>query len=211
MDVISTVIRFFQNGGAFMYPILVVLALGLTIIIERLLYLRRAWAENRSLWAKLMPLVNQGQFDEAERLAGKSKTAIGRVLGYGIARSRVSHATREEVELAMEESLMEVTPQLERRTHYLATFSNASTLLGLLGTIIGLIHGFAAVSNINAAEKADQLSHSVSIAMNCTAFGLMVAIPFLLIHAWLQSRTDQLVDSIEMAAVKFLNSVGLSG
>lgn len=211
MDVISTVIRFFQNGGAFMYPILVVLALGLTIIIERLLYLRRAWAENRSLWAKLMPLVNQGQFDEAERLAGKSKTAIGRVLGYRIARSRVSHATREEVELAMEESLMEVTPQLERRTHYLATFSNASTLLGLLGTIIGLIHGFAAVSNINAAEKADQLSHSVSIAMNCTAFGLMVAIPFLLIHAWLQSRTDQLVDSIEMAAVKFLNSVGLSG
>lgn len=211
MDVFTTVIRFFQNGGAFMYPILVILALGLTIIIERLIYLRRAWAENRSLWAKLMPLVNQGQFDEAERLAGKSKTAIGRVLGYGIARSRVSHATREEVELAMEESLMEVTPQLERRTHYLATFSNASTLLGLLGTIIGLIHGFAAVSNINAAEKADQLSHSVSIAMNCTAFGLMVAIPFLLIHAWLQSRTDQLVDSIEMAAVKFLNSVGLGG
>jgi len=210
MDVFATVIRFFQNGGAFMYPILLVFALGLAIIIERLIYLRRAWAENRSLWAKLMPLVNQGQYDEAERLAGNSKTAIGRVLGYGIARSRMSKATREEVELAMEESLMEVTPQLERRTHYLATFSNAATLLGLLGTIIGLIHGFAAVSNINAAEKADQLSHSVSIAMNCTAFGLLVAIPFLLIHAWLQSRTDQLVDSIEMAAVKFLNSVGLS-
>lgn len=209
MDFFDTVIRFFQNGGAFMYPILAVLAFGLAIIIERLLYLRRASNENHHLWVKLMPLINKGHYEEAERLADRSKTAIGRVLGYGIARSRITDATREEVELAMEESLMEITPQLERRTHYLATFSNAATLLGLLGTIIGLIHGFAAVSNINAAAKADQLSHSVSIAMNCTAFGLLVAIPFLLIHAWLQSRTDDLVNSIEMAAVKFLNSLGL--
>jgi biopolymer transport protein ExbB/TolQ len=109
----------------------------------------------------------------------------------------------------MEESLMEVTPQLERRTHYLATFANVATLLGLLGTIIGLIHGFAAVSDINPSQKQDQLSASVSIAMNCTAFGLMTAIPFLLIHAWLVSMTDELVDNLEMASVKFLNSLGL--
>ena len=208
MEYFAPLARFFHNGGAFMYPILAVFTLGLAIVVERLLYLRRAWVENRSLWARLMPLVNDGQYAEAERLANDSKTAIGRVLGYGIARSRAEKVTREEVELAMEESLMEVTPLLERRTHYLATFSNAATLLGLLGTIIGLIHGFAATSNIDAATKADQLSHSVSIAMNCTAFGLMVAIPFLLLHAWLQSRSDELVDSIEMAALKFLNSLG---
>ena len=210
MDLFATVIRFFQNGGVFMYPILAIFALGIAIIIERFIYLRRAWGENRKLWARLMPLVNDGRIDEAEKMASGSSTAIGRVLGFGIARARTANPTREDVELAMEESLMEVTPQLERRTHYLATFSNAATLLGLLGTIIGLIHGFSAVSNINAAEKADQLSASVSVAMNCTAFGLMVAIPFLLIHAWLQSKTDQLVDSIEMAAVKFLNSLGLT-
>ncbi len=111
----------------------------------------------------------------------------------------------------MEEGLMEVTPQLERRTHYLAVFANVATLLGLLGTIIGLIHGFAALSGVSPAEKQDQLSQAVSIAMNCTAFGLMVAVPFMLIHAWLQSMTDELVDSLEMASVKFLNSLGLNG
>lgn len=208
MDFISPVIRFFQNGGAFMYPILVVLVLGLAIAIERFVYLKRAHGESRNLWARLLPLVNAGQYEEAEQLANNSTTAIGRVLGYGIARSRGT-ARREDVELAMEESLMEVTPQLERRTHYLATFANVATLLGLLGTIIGLIHGFAAVSDINPSQKQDQLSASVSIAMNCTAFGLMTAIPFLLIHAWLVSMTDELVDNLEMASVKFLNSLGL--
>ena len=208
MDLFATVTRFFQNGGVFMYPILAVLVLGLAIAIERFTYLRRAYGENRSLWSKLLPMVNAGQYAEAEQLAESSSTAIGRVLGYGIARSR-GHASREEVERAMEESLMEVTPQLERRTHYLATFANVATLLGLLGTIIGLIHGFSALSGISPSEKQDQLSEAVSVAMNCTAFGLMVAIPFLLIHAWLVSMTDELVDSLEMAAVKFLNSLGL--
>lgn len=91
----------------------------------------------------------------------------------------------------------------------LETIVTAAPLLGLLGTIIGLIHGFAAVSDVNPAQKQDQLSAAVSIAMNCTAFGLMVAIPFLLVHAWLVTMTDELVDSLEMASVKFLNSLGL--
>jgi biopolymer transport protein ExbB/TolQ len=209
MDFIATVTRFFQNGGVFMYPILAVLVLGVAITIERFNYLRRAYAENRDLWSTLLPMVNAGKYEDAERLAEASSTAIGRVLGYGIARSRSQAASREEVERAMEESLMEVTPQLERRTHYLATFANVATLLGLLGTIIGLIHGFSALSGISPSEKQDQLSEAVSVAMNCTAFGLMVAVPFMLIHAWLQSMTDELVDSLEMAAVKFLNSLGL--
>ena len=108
----------------------------------------------------------------------------------------------------MEESLMEVTPQLERRTHYLATFANVATLFGLLGTVIGLIQGFTAVSGVNPAQKQDQLSQAVAVAMNCTAFGLMTAIPLLLVHAWLVTKTDELVDSLEIASVKFLNSLG---
>ena len=205
MDLIDTVARFFQNGGVFMYPIVITLAIGLAIIIERLVYLTKAEKENRDVWTTLLPLVNEGRFEEAENIASDSSTAIGRVLGYGLARSR-GKASRDDIEAAMEEVLMEVTPLLERRTHYLATFANVATLMGLLGTIIGLIHGFSAVSNINPAQKADQLSASVSIAMNCTAFGLMVAIPFTLIHAWLQAKTDALVDHVEMAAAKFLNA-----
>jgi biopolymer transport protein ExbB len=136
--------------------------------------------------------------------AEKSKAAIARVLGYGLNRSQ-SARRRDDIEVAMEEGLMEVVPNLEKRTGYLATFANIATLLGLLGTIIGLIQAFTAVSNVDPAEKADLLSASISVAMNTTAFGLMAAIPLLLIHALLQTKTTELVDSLEMAAVKFLN------
>jgi biopolymer transport protein ExbB len=208
MELFATVLRFFQSGGAFMYPILIVMIIGLAIAVERALYLRRANAENRLLWSNLLPLLNQGKHESAEQLAAESETAIGRVLGFGLARAR-GNATRSEIEMAMEESIMEVTPLLERRTHYLATFANIATLLGLLGTIIGLIQGFNAVANVNPAEKANLLSASISVAMNTTAFGLMVAIPLLLSHAWLQSKANDLIDSVEMAAIKFLNSLGL--
>lgn len=106
---------------------------------------------------------------------------------------------------------MEIIPRLESRTHYLAIFANVATLLGLLGTIIGLIQAFTAVASVNPAEKADMLSASISVAMNTTAFGLMAAIPLLLIYALLQSKTTQLVDSLEMAAVKFLNIISEAG
>ena len=102
--------------------------------------------------------------------------------------------------------MMEVIPQLQKRTHYLATFANIATLLGLLGTVSGLIHAFAAVATVNPAEKANLLSASISEAMNCTAFGLMTAVPLLIIHAVLQTKTTELIDSMEMASVKFLNS-----
>jgi len=205
---INTVHNFFHAGGLFMYPILIILGLGIAIAIERVTYLRKANAETRNVWGQLLPLINSGSLDKAQIIASTSATAIGRVLGLGLARS-TNAKKRAPVERAMSESLMEITPQLERRTHYLATFANVATLIGLLGTITGLIHGFGALSDANPAQKQDLLSSAVSEAMNCTAFGLSVAIPFLLIHSWLQSQTDSLVEDIEMAAVKFLNSLGL--
>jgi biopolymer transport protein ExbB len=131
---------------------------------------------------------------------------VGSALNYGLARVRTA-GRRDDIEKAMEESLMEIMPRLEKRTHYLATFANIATLLGLLGTIIGLIQAFTAVAGANPADKADLLSASISVAMNTTAFGLMVAIPLLLAHTLLQTKTTEIVDSLEMAAVKFLNTV----
>ncbi|MBW2251290.1 MAG: MotA/TolQ/ExbB proton channel family protein, partial [Deltaproteobacteria bacterium] len=90
---------------------------------------------------------------------------------------------------------------------YVALLSNIATLLGLLGTIMGLIEAFTAVANANPAEKADLLSASISVAMNTTAFGLMSAIPLLLFHAKLTSTTGQIIDSLEMASVKALNTI----
>lgn len=104
---------------------------------------------------------------------------------------------------------MEVTSLLEKRTHYLAVFANVATLVGLLGTISGLIQAFAAIASLNLAEKTDVLSASISEALNCTAFGLVTAVPLLLIHAWLTTRTGELVDSVEMASTKFINSLQL--
>lgn len=205
MEVFGTIVRFFQNGGLFMYPIVIILAIGIAIAIERYIYLTRNEVNNRKLWEKLQPLLSNGDYDGAFSLSSRSDAAVGKVLAYGISRMRTSN-NRQDVEMSMEESLLEVTPQLEKRTHYLAVLANVATLLGLLGTIIGLIQGFTAVANVNPAEKADLLSASISVAMNTTAFGLMVAIPLLLLHAVLQTRTTALVDSIEMASVKFLNT-----
>ena len=161
---------------------------------------------NQKVWKQLAPLVADGKYSEAQEIAGSSASAMGNILSYGLNRIR-SARRRDDIEKAMEESLLEVLPKLEKRTHYLATFANIATLLGLLGTIIGLIRAFTAVSAANPAEKADLLSASISVAMNTTAFGLIVAIPLLLAHTLLQTKTTELVDNLEMAAVKFLNTV----
>ncbi len=206
MDAYNAIVEFFQSGGLFMYPIVVVLALGLAIAVERYIFLSVSRSTNSKVWNSLMPLLNKGDFQRANSIMSKSKSAIAKVLSYGLSRT-TSARRRDDIGTAMEEGLMEVIPQLEKRTHYLATFANIATLLGLLGTIIGLIQAFTAVAAANPAEKADMLSASISIAMNTTAFGLMVAIPLLLMHTVLQTKTVELVDSLEMASVKFLNIV----
>jgi biopolymer transport protein ExbB/TolQ len=206
MDVYSNIVSFFQNGGVFMYPIVIVFALGLAISIERYVFLSKTSLSNRMVWKRITPFIKAGKFQDAVSVTAKSKSAIGTILTYGLKRIKAA-SRRDDVEKAMEESLMEVMPRLEKRTHYLATFANIATLLGLLGTIIGLIRAFTAVSAANPAEKADLLSASISVAMNTTAFGLMVAIPLLLIHTVLQSKTTEIVDSLEMVSVKFLNAV----
>jgi biopolymer transport protein ExbB len=206
MGVYSSLVRFFQEGGLFMYPIMAVLAVGAAVAIERYVYLSVARTTNRKLWDKVVPALRSGKYQQAMTITAGSKSAIATILGYGLARIK-SARRREDIEMAMEEGLMEMIPRLERRTAYLATFANIATLLGLLGTIIGLIEAFTAVAEAGPAEKAALLSSSISVAMNTTAFGLVVAIPLLLIYAVLQSKTTQIVDSLEMASVKFLNMV----
>ncbi|GAB4358457.1 MAG: MotA/TolQ/ExbB proton channel family protein [Gammaproteobacteria bacterium] len=207
MDIYNSIVSFFQSGGAFMYPIVIVLALGLAIAIERYLYLSYSALRNRKAWNELMPLLRNGKLREAQAFVERSGSSISRILSYGLG-SLAKARRKDDVQMAMEEGLMEVIPKVEKRTHYLATLANIATLLGLLGTIIGLIQAFTAVAQANPAEKADMLSASISVAMNTTAFGLMVGIPLLLIHAVLQTKSTQLIDNMEMATVKVVNLVG---
>ncbi len=206
MNVFSMIFLFFQNGGHFMYPIAIVLVIGLAIAIERYLYLTVTRSRNRALWQQIEPLLGQGNFRQASQIASQSDSAVGQILTYGLARIQ-NAKRRDDIEKAMEESLMGIVPKLEKRTHYLATFANLATLLGLLGTVMGLISAFSAVATVNPAEKANLLSASISVAMNCTAFGLMTAVPLLVIHAVIQTKTTELIDSLEMASIKFLNSI----
>ena len=202
---IYSMVAFFQKGGLFMYPILLVFVAGMAITVERWFQLNRIQSMNRKMWNLLQPMLIKGDFDKAQAIIKKDKSTISQMLGMGLARLGAVRR-REDIEIAMEESMMEIIPQLERRTPYVALLSNIATLLGLLGTIMGLIEAFTAVANANPAEKADLLSASISVAMNTTAFGLMSAIPLLLFHAKLTSTTGQIVDSLEMASVKALNS-----
>jgi biopolymer transport protein ExbB/TolQ len=206
MDVYVSIVRFFQEGGLFMYPIMLVLALGIAIALERYVYLTVAKNNNRRLMNKILPMLKRGDFQGAFNATSKSGQAISQILSYGLARMKTAKR-RDDIEMAMEEGMMEVLPRLEKRTHYLATFANIATLLGLLGTIIGLIRAFTAVSNADPSQKADLLSSSISVAMNTTAFGLMVAIPLLLIYTVIQTKTTEIVDSLEMASVKFVNLI----
>jgi biopolymer transport protein ExbB len=199
-----SIVGFFQKGGLFMYPILLVFVAGLAITVERWIQLNRTRSVNRKMWSELYPVLEKGDFEKARSMVGKDDSTISRMLGIGLSRMGVVRR-REDIEIAMEESMMEIIPQLEKRTPYVALLSNIATLLGLLGTIMGLIEAFTAVANANPAEKADLLSASISVAMNTTAFGLMSAIPLLLFHAKLTSTTGQIVDSLEMASVKALN------
>ncbi len=198
-------VRFFVEGGPFMYIILLVFLAGLAICIERFLYLMSVQSRNQDMWRTLFPLMTQGKFKTALEEARQAEdSAIARILVYGLTRSTFAKS-HDEIEMAMEEGLMETIPALERRTHYVATLANIATLLGLLGTIMGLIDAFTAVANADPSQKGELLSASISVAMNTTALGLIAAIPLLLAFSFLQSRTTQLIDSMEMASVKFLN------
>jgi biopolymer transport protein ExbB len=204
MDFFYSIVGFFSSGGLFMYPILLVFAIGVAIAVERYATLSMVTNKNQAVWDKVQPLLAEGEFDEAREMTSQDESTISQVLNMGLSLQGAVRR-REDIEIAMEESMMEIVPRLEKRTPYVALASSIATLLGLLGTIMGLIQAFTAVANANPAEKADLLSASISVAMNTTAFGLMVAIPLLVIHAVLTSKTGDIIDSLEMATVKALN------
>ena len=206
MDYIYYSIEFFNGGGLFMYPILSVLAIGAAIGLERYITLSRITARNQSAWTSIQAALMEGDFDKARELTNRDDSVIARLLSQGLDRQGLVRR-REDIETAMEESMLEIIPQLEKRTPYLALGANIATLLGLLGTITGLISAFTAVSSTNPAEKADLLAASISVAMNTTAFGLIVAIPLLITNQVILSKTSAIIVSLEMAALKALNVI----
>jgi biopolymer transport protein ExbB len=191
------IVSAFEGGGVFMYFILLFALLTLALIIERAIFFKLSVKPAPVDFRKtLLKSILRGDYRDAEifakafPLAGAAKTAaVGCAL-------RANGAGDEEIQARMDEKLATEIGRIDKRTGFLAMFGNVSTLLGLLGTIVGMIHSFAAVANANPADRAMMLSKGISEAMNCTAFGLITAIPALVAYAYFQNKTDKTVGAI---------------
>ena len=209
MEFYSAIVTFFQQGGFFIYPIALVFALGLAITVERWRFLKREKVRNLKAFDDFLPLLRTDDHEKMTLFTRDNTAPVSRMIGCGLDMMKVTKM-RADVEQAMSEGMMESVPRLEQRTGYLAVLANVATLLGLLGTIIGLVAAFTAVASADPAEKSRLLSESISVAMNTTAFGLIAAIPLLVFHAVLTNKTNAIIGSIEMAGVKFLNVMTLN-
>jgi len=196
----------FRAGGWGMYPIAASLVAAVAIVADRVFVLYRKAAIDKDEFLRgLKKHLYAGDLEKAiAYCAGQKKTPLVQVVKAGLI-----HVPKgeDDVQAAMDEATLRESPLIERRTGYLAMLANVATLLGLLGTIVGLIGAFAAVANANPADKATLLSKSISEAMNCTAFGLAVAIPSLVLYSVLQGRTQAMMDDIHETAVGVLNLV----
>jgi biopolymer transport protein ExbB len=205
-DFFGSIAKAFEQGGPGMYPISVALVFALAIVVDRIIVLYfRANLDKESFLRGLRKHIYSGDLDQAiSYTAGQKRTPLTSVIKAGLISVPKGD---DDVQAAMDEATLRETPRIEKRTGYLAMIGNVATLLGLLGTIIGLIQCFGAVSNANPADKAMLLSKGISEAMNCTAFGLAVAIPSLIAYSVLQGRTQAMVDDINESAVGVLNLI----
>lgn len=183
----------FHEGGWGMWPILLLLMLTIAIVVERAVYLRKAVIDKEKLVSLLRSQISAGNIQGAIKLCAGNSTPVTRIVQSGLMRANRSD---EEILAAMDEASLRELPALEKRTGYLAMFGNLATLAGLLGTITGLIKSFAGVAGVDPSQKATLLSKGISEAMNCTAFGLATGIIGLATFAWLNGKTQTILDDI---------------
>ena len=202
----DTALYFFRDGGLYHHAIAFVWIIGLVIALERLGFIVRVSVGNRRVWSKIQPMLEAGRFREASHVVSKSDTALAHIMSFGLKRIETA-GRRGDIEKALQESLVEVIPRLEKRAHYVSSLANIVMLMGLLGLIVGLIGVWVAVAQENPAEKASLLAASISVAMNSTALGLVTAITLLLAHLYLETKATEIVDSLEIASVKLLDTL----
>lgn len=205
-DLFGSLAKAYHDGGIGMHPILVSLVFVVTVLIDRIRVLYFSAALDKDAFLRgLKKHIYAGDLDKAISFtASQKKTPLTSVIKAGLINVPKGEA---DVQAAMDEATLRESPRIEKRTGYLAMLGNVATLLGLFGTIVGLIHAFGAVANANPADKATILSASISEAMNCTAFGLATAIPALVAYSLLQGRTQHMVDEINESAVAVLNLI----
>lgn len=208
LSVITTIANAFTQGGIWMWAILAVQIVTIAIIAERVINLYVVRRPNQTDKVRsLESTIKSGDLESVLRLSNKmSRTqSIGGVLQAGT-QAAIDLGGREEIQAQMDEVLIHENSKLETRTGLLSMLANTGTLLGLLGTIVGLIQAFGAVgAGADPVKKAALLTEGISMAMNTTAYGLIAAIPALIMFGVLQSRTQKLSDDLNRAALKAFN------
>ena len=205
-EMFGALAKHYHEGGWMMHPILVSLFVAIGLIVDRVIALYFKTSIDKEAFLKeLKRHVYSGDLDKAISFtASQKKTPLTSVVKAGLINVPKGEA---DVQAAMDEASLRESPRIEKRTGYLAMIGNVATLLGLLGTIVGLIGAFGAVANANPADKATILANSISEAMNCTAFGLLTAIPALVAYSVLQGRTQHMLDDINESSVAVLNLI----
>lgn len=199
----------FKEGGWGMWPIVFWGVFVLAITVERAIYLYRASINKEAFLSNIQKCIYAGDVGRAIKLCG-TNAPLARIVKAGLMKV---NKPDEEVQAAMDEAALMEMPKIEHRTPYLGLLSNLAMLSGLLGTITGLIAAFGAVGgrgggpSIDPGKKAELLAAGISEAMNCTAFGLIIAILGLVAFALLNGKTQSVTDDINEGTVRVLNLV----
>ena len=195
----------FDKGGVNMYVILITFICLLGLLVERIIVLYFQSNVDKDGFTKVLTRnILSGDLRNALKLCSISKFPLAKILQAGLMKAKDSDV---EVQAAMDEAALREMPRIEKRIGYLAMLGNVAVLMGLLGTILGLIRSFGAVANASAAEKATELAKGISEAMYNTAFGLTVAIIAIVSFAFLQSKAQHLSDDINETTVSLLNLI----
>ena len=200
----------FKEGGWGMWPIVLWLVFVVAISIERSMFLFKSSINKDAFLANIQKCIYAGDVGRAIKLCSSANAPLARIVKAGLMKV---NRPDEEVQAAMDEAALREMPKIEHRTPYLGLLSNLAMLSGLLGTVTGLIGAFGAVGGrgggpaIDPGKKAELLAAGISEAMNCTAFGLGVAIIGLIGFAILNGRTQGVTDDINEGTVQVLNLV----
>lgn len=196
--------QFYQEGGAFMHPIALSAILGAGVMIERFIFLFFRFNINgQQFFNQIQKLVMANNIDRAIKLCNAAdKAALARVLKAGLTRANKSEA---DIAAAIEEAMLEVGPTISKRITMISALANIATLLGLLGTIFGMIEAFQAVATVSADQRATALAKGIAIAINTTGLGLMVAIPLLAAHIFISNLAKKISDEVDLYSVKLEN------
>jgi biopolymer transport protein ExbB/TolQ len=202
---LQTIAHFFREGGFWMYPIVAASAFALAVSAERAYYYYvRSRVNAKAMLTQVTRLVRNGEAEKARLLCSKMKNPLAMIVESALWHY-IQQETDQEIQNAVDEIALRELPKIQRRTHYLSLFANLSTLLGLLGTIFGLQAEFASLATADPSQKATMLAQGIAIALNCTAFGITIAVFCMIMYSVLGSKANTIIEEIDESSVRLLN------